>query len=44
MKITKLSLDKLNRMLRLGFGLHEGDWFARVDLWYIGIRVAWPKQ
>lgn len=44
MTVTKLKLDKANRMLRLGFGLHESTWFARADLWYIGIRVVWPKQ
>lgn len=38
MKINKIQLDKNNRMLRIGFGKHEGSWFFRIDLWYIGYR------
>ena len=38
--ITKISLDKGNRMLRAGFGLNNGKWFARIDLWWIGIRLT----
>lgn len=40
MTVTKLPLDANNRMLRLGFGKNEGKWFARIDLWYIGIRIT----
>ena len=40
MTITKLPLDEKNRMLRLGFGLHDGKWFARVDLWWTGWRLT----
>jgi len=40
MKLTKLSLDKENRMLRLGFGKHNSKWFIRIDLWFIGFRLA----
>lgn len=37
--ITKITLDKNNRMLRIGFGKHEGKWFARIDLWWVGYRL-----
>jgi hypothetical protein len=40
MKLTKIDLDKDNRMLRVGFGKNEGRWFARVDLWFVGFRIA----
>lgn len=35
-----LKLDEDNRMLRIGFGKNAGDWFFRVDLWVVGIRIA----
>jgi len=38
--ITKLDLDEKNRMVRLGIGLHDGKWFARVDLWWVGFRLT----
>ena len=38
--ITKVKMDKNNRMLRLGFGLNEGRWFARIDLWWAGFRLT----
>ena len=40
MKLTKIALDKNNRMLRAGLGKNNGNWFARIDLWYIGLRVT----
>jgi len=40
MTLTRISLDKDNRMLRLGIGKNDGNWFARVDLWYIGFRIT----
>lgn len=40
MKVTKLNLDKNNRMLRIGLGLHEGKWFFRIDLWVVGFRLT----
>jgi hypothetical protein len=40
MKLTKISLDKANRMVRLGIGKHDGHWFARIDLWFFGIRLS----
>lgn len=40
MTFTKLSLDKDNRMLRLGVGKNNGNWFARVDLWCVGFRIT----
>ena len=40
MTISKIKLDKDNRMLRVGFGKNEGRWFARVDLWFAGWRIA----
>ena len=39
-KVTKLSLDIANRMLRIGVGKHEGKWFFRVDLWSVGYRIT----
>lgn len=38
--ITKINLDKDNRMLRFGFGKHEGKWFVRLDLWAFGFRLS----
>jgi hypothetical protein len=38
--ITKVSLDKDNRMLRFGFGKHDGKWFVRLDLWFAGWRLT----
>ncbi len=40
MTISKIKLDKDNRMLRVGFGKNESRWFARVDLWFVGFRIA----
>jgi len=40
MTISKIKLDKNNRMLRVGFGKNEGSWFVRVDLWFVGFRIA----
>lgn len=40
MDITKLNLDDKNRMLRVGFGLHDGKWFFRIDLWKVGYRFT----
>jgi len=40
MKIDKIKLDKNNRMLRIGFGKHEGKYFFRIDLWRIGYRIS----
>ena len=41
--MTKIPLDKANRMLRIGFGKHEGKWFFRVDLWWIVYRFKKTK-
>lgn len=38
--ITKITMDKNNRMLRIGFGKNKGNWFVRIDLWYIGFRIT----
>lgn len=38
--ITKLHMDKGNRMLRLGCGQNEGRWFVRLDLWWVGFRLT----
>jgi hypothetical protein len=38
--LTKIKLDKDNRMLRVGFGKNEGRWFFRVDLWFAGFRLT----
>ena len=40
MKITKINLNKENRMLRIGFGLNRGNKFFRLDLWWIGYRYS----
>lgn len=40
MKLTKIDLDQNNRMLRVGFGKHDGKWFFRVDLWYTALRIT----
>jgi len=39
MGIYKIPLDKNNRMLRIGFGKHDGSWFFRIDLWVVGYRI-----
>lgn len=38
MTVDKISLDKDNRMVRIGLGKHKGNWFFRVDLWCVGYR------
>jgi len=40
MKLTKIILDEKNRMLIVGLGKNAGNWFFRVDLWYMGIRLS----
>ena len=40
MKLLKLTLEKDNRMLRIGFGKNNGQWFARIDLWWAAWRVT----
>ena len=40
MTLTKINLDKQNRMLRIGFGKNDGLWFARLDLWCVGFRIT----
>lgn len=39
MNITRIPLDKDNRMLRIGFGKNNASWFFRIDLWIIGFRI-----
>lgn len=39
--LTKISLDEQNRMLRIGFGKHDGLWFFRIDLWWVGYRIKY---
>ena len=41
---TIIDLPKNNRMVRLGFGQHDGLWFIRVDLWFKGFRLAQVKH
>lgn len=38
--ISKIQLDKPNRMIRFGLGLNNGRWFARLDLWAVGFRLT----
>lgn len=40
MKLTTIKLSKENRMLRVGFGLHDNSWFFRIDLWFKGFRIT----
>lgn len=40
MSITTIPLDKDNRMIRAGLGKNNGNWFARIDLWFVGIRIS----
>lgn len=40
MKLTVINLDKGNRMLRFGFGLHDNNWFLRLDIWFKGFRIS----
>jgi hypothetical protein len=40
MTLTKITLDQDNRMLRAGFGKNDGKWFARIDVWFIGLRIT----
>lgn len=38
--MTKIPLDEDNRMVRMGFGKHQGQLFFRIDLWYNGFRFT----
>jgi hypothetical protein len=40
MHVEQILLDEDNRMVRLGFGKHNGKWFARIDLWFGGFRIT----
>jgi len=40
MRLVKIPLDTKNRMIRVGFGLHEGKFFIRIDLWFFGVRLS----
>ena len=40
MTLTKIDLDRQHRMLRIGVGKNDGNWFARIDLWYVGYRIT----
>ena len=40
MTLTKIDLDRQNRMLRMGFGKNQGNWFVRLDLWCVGFRIT----
>ena len=40
MSWAKIAMDKDNRMLRIGIGIHNGLWFFRIDLWWYGFRLA----
>lgn len=47
MQVTKITLGEKNRMLRAGFGLHDGKPFFRIDLWKVAYRFTRtepPKQ
>ena len=40
MKLTKIKLNSDDRMLRIGFGKNKGNWFARIDVWFVGFRLT----
>jgi hypothetical protein len=40
MTLTKIDLDPNNRMLRIGFGKNNSQWFARIDFWFMGLRIT----
>jgi hypothetical protein len=40
MTLTKIPMDSKNRMIRLGGGLNDGNWFIRIDLWWVGFRLT----
>jgi hypothetical protein len=40
MTLTKINLNKGNRMLRIGVGQNGSKWFMRIDLWFLGIRIS----
>ena len=42
--ITKIIMIQNNRMVRVGVGKHMGDWFLRIDMWWIGYRLTWEKE
>lgn len=42
--IKRILLNKSNRMLRIGFGKNKGNWFIRIDLWFLGLRFTGPKE
>jgi len=42
--ITKIIMIQNNRMLRVGVGKHTGEWFLRIDLWWVGYRLTWNKK
>lgn len=39
LELTKISHTKGNEIVRGGFGRHEGKWFIRIDLWWVGYRL-----
>jgi hypothetical protein len=43
MEKTTIRLDKDNRMLRIGIGKHSGEWFFRIDLWWVGYRFKMAR-
>lgn len=38
--ITTIFMERDNRMIRIGGGLHDNIWFIRLDLWWIGYRLS----
>lgn len=40
MTFNVIEMKAGNRMVRLGAGQHDGKWFIRVDLWWVGVRLA----
>ena len=38
--LAEEALSEGNRMIRVGFGQHEHKWFARIDLWWVALRLT----
>jgi hypothetical protein len=39
--ITTIIMIQNNRMLRVGIGKCTGEWFLRIDLWWVGYRLTY---
>lgn len=44
MNITKLEHDEKNRMAGVRWGLHDGHWYLRFDLWWKSFRLTGKRE